>query len=81
MKIDKITFQGKFSVMSAFLDETIGAEGTLEEGEEMEDALLKLRDRIRKLVASYSPNAQVSTMVNPSYFQPTELPVIQSKDR
>lgn len=58
----EIYWEGKFSVKSQYLDEVIGARGTIKEQETMEDAILETRKRIHALVQSYAPNAQVEAI-------------------
>jgi DNA-binding ferritin-like protein len=53
MKIDRVFFQGKYSIFSQFLDTTLQAEGILEEGETMEEGINQIRNRLNNLADSY----------------------------
>lgn len=57
MKIDRVFFQGKYSIHSQFLDTTMQAEGILEEGETLEQGINQLRDRLNRMADSFRINS------------------------
>lgn len=73
MKIDKVTFEGKYSVNTQFLDVILGAEAFLDEGQTMEQGYQELKERSDAFIASLKKSS--------AYFNPETLPSIDINDR
>lgn len=82
MKIDRVFFQGKYSIHSQFLDTTLQAEGILEEGETMEQGISELRNRLNSLADYYrGPQAPVyMEKVHEELMKPTPPKEINRQD-
>lgn len=53
MKIDRVFFQGKYSIHSQFLDTTLQAEAILEGEETVEYAMQKLKERVDAIAEAF----------------------------